>query len=443
MKSRALWMGLSFGILIILIAGLGIGAIRKAGTIFAEMQAAQESYLRAEEFRRGIASDMYRPDLLARDYMLSPSAIGDAETREQFAEVRDSLLIRLQELSNRLGRDASPELNTLRAQVEHYWHSLDPVFAWSSGEREARRWGFLKQAVIPNRSLVVRLNSEVARINSENLNKERVRLRASQQTLEGFITKMLAGALVLGGIVAGLAVYRIGGLERNQMRQRKEIEDTQHNLRRLSQRLVQVQEGERRELSRELHDEVGQMLTALGIQLGNIENMPDRYSEAFRTRMEEAKRLNADTMRTIRDLAMGLRPSMLDDIGLEAALQWRGREFSRYTGVPSDVRIEGSLDGLNEAQRTCIYRVVQEALTNCARHARARKVLVSVSALEDGLDVVVQDDGVGFNPRSAQGGLGLLGIQERVQALDGHVSISSVPNQGTTVRVQLPVGVPA
>jgi signal transduction histidine kinase len=159
--------------------------------------------------------------------------------------------------------------------------------------------------------------------------------------------------------------------------------------------------------------------------------------------MEEAKRLNADTMRTIRDLAMGLRPSMLDDIGLEAALQWRGREFSRYTGVPSDVRIEGSLDGLNEAQRTCIYRVVQEALTNCARHARARKVLVSVSALEDGLDVVVQDDGVGFNPRSAQGGLGLLGIQERVQALDGHVSISSVPNQGTTVRVQLPVGVPA
>jgi signal transduction histidine kinase len=207
---------------------------------------------------------------------------------------------------------------------------------------------------------------------------------------------------------------------------------------------VQAQEGERRALSRELHDEVGQMLTALGIQLGNIEALRTKDGDTFRARIEDAKRLNANAMRAIRDLAMGLRPSMLDDLGIEAALQWQGREFSRHTGVPASVEVSGSLDHLPEAQRTCIYRVVQEALTNCARHANASSVVVSVSAEEDEIVVIVRDDGVGFSsPSTMKGGLGLLGIQERVKALDGTVTVSSEVNKGTTVRVEIPAGVPA
>jgi signal transduction histidine kinase len=157
--------------------------------------------------------------------------------------------------------------------------------------------------------------------------------------------------------------------------------------------------------------------------------------------MEEVKRLNADAMRAIRDLAMGLRPSMLDDIGIEAALQWQGREFSRHTGVPATVRVDGSLDYLSDSQRTCIYRVVQEALTNCARHAKAKHVLVSLHADENGVVVIVQDDGIGFNTTAARGGLGLLGLQERVQELDGRVVLTSQRNKGTTIRVELPAGV--
>src|SRR5437762_12534891 len=131
-------------------------------------------------------------------------------------------------------------------------------------------------------------------------------------------------------------------------------------------------------------------------------------------------------MRALRDIAMGLRPSMLDDLGLEAALQWQGREFSRHTGVPARVEVEGTLDHLSDAQRTCIYRVVQEALTNCARHAKAKHVLVSLRADEHGVVVVVQDDGIGFNATAARGGLGLLGMQERVQELDAIVSLTAI-----------------
>ena len=185
------------------------------------------------------------------------------------------------------------------------------------------------------------------------------------------------------------------------------------------------------------------MMTALGMELGHLETLRNGNLEAFRARIEDAKRLNADAMRAIRDLAMGLRPSMLDDLGIEAALQWQGREFSRHTGVPATVRVDGSLDYLSDAQRTCIYRVVQEALTNCARHAKAKSVLVSLRAGQHGVVVIVKDDGVGFNPASVRSGLGLLGMQERVQELDGRVSIKSERQGGTVIQVELPAGVAA
>jgi signal transduction histidine kinase len=109
--------------------------------------------------------------------------------------------------------------------------------------------------------------------------------------------------------------------------------------------------------------------------------------------------------------------------------------------VPANVEVNGALDYLSDAQRTCIYRVVQEALTNCARHANAGNVGVSVSSRQDGIVVLIRDDGDGFNLEShARRGLGLLGIQERVQALEGAVEISSKPKAGTTIRVQIPAG---
>lgn len=140
---------------------------------------------------------------------------------------------------------------------------------------------------------------------------------------------------------------------------------------------------------------------------------------------------------------MGLRPSMLDDLGLAPALEWQGREFSRRMGVPVTVQIEGELEHLNDPQRTCIYRVVQEALTNCARHSGAQNIRVAVRGQPNLIRVTVQDDGIGFEPEVRMPGrLGLLGIQERVKELDGSVEISSRPRQGTIVTVEVPVPSP-
>jgi signal transduction histidine kinase len=283
------------------------------------------------------------------------------------------------------------------------------------------------------------LAREVAKLNQQNLDRERQRIRESQEVLHKFLLKIMWFALGLGTVVALVTTYRVTTLERKHDEQTHRIEEAENNLRRLSRRLVQAQEGERKSLSRELHDEVGQMLTALGIELGNLHSFRSSDQSAFHAHIDDAKRLNTDVMRAIRDLAMGLRPSMLDDLGLAPALEWQGREFSRHTGVPAVVTVDGVMDGLPEAHRTCIYRIVQEALTNCAKHAKAKNVSVTVQGQAGQVEAVIQDDGIGFNSTHRSGGLGLLAIEERVQELEGALQIISQPGKGTTLRVRIPV----
>ena len=441
-RSSLFVLAIGFSILIVLIAFLGFGAIHRADAIYRDMHAAQDAYVQTETFRRGIATDVYLADILLRDYLLDPSPQNAPHHRQQLLVIRESLQQRVDELSKLVPENDSPELSRLQNEVEAYWDSLDPIFDWTPKEKSERSWVFLARKVLPRREAVVSLAREMAKMNAENLDRERQRLENSQDVLHQFLLQMMTVALVLGSFVALLTTYRVLVLERRHDAQRKQIEETQNNLRRLSHRLVQAQEMERTALSRELHDEVGQKMTALGMELRNLEKLRDSNPGAFEKRMEEVKRLNIDAMRAIRDLAMGLRPSMLDDLGLEAALEWQGREFSRHTGVPAVVQVNSALDELPESQRTCIYRVVQEALTNCARHAKARNVLVSVSKERNGIAVLVQDDGIGFSP-SLRGGLGLLGIQERVQALDGKLHIASAVGKGTTVKVEIPAAVAA
>ena len=445
LKTRSSFvLALGFGILIALIAVLGFGAIRRARAIYSEMETIQDAYLQTDTFRRDVATDMYLADILVRDYLLDPSPQNAPLHRQQLLEIRSSLQKRLDVLATRMADSDSPKLERLQTEVQGYWDSLDPIFNWTAQEKAERSWSFLRHNVLPRRQAVVDLAREMARLNRDNLSRERARTKQGQEVLQKFLVRMIAFALGLGILVASLTTYRVATLERRHEAQRKQIEQTEGNLRKLSRRLVQAQEGERKALSRELHDEVGQTMTALGMEIGNLEKLRSGNTEAFHACLEDAKHLNMKAMRAIRDLAMGLRPSMLDDLGLEPALQWQGREFSRHTGVPASVQVTGVLDDLSEAQRTSIYRVVQEALTNCARHAKARNVLVSIRAEDNQVVVVVQDDGRGFDSSArSRGGLGLLGIQERVQALEGSFRIISERSKGTTLRVEIPVGVHA
>ena len=138
------------------------------------------------------------------------------------------------------------------------------------------------------------------------------------------------------------------------------------------------------------------MLTALRMEIGRAERAQALGSPAFAQTMAESKALVDRMMRMVRDLAMGLRPSMLDDLGLEPALAWQAREFSRRYNVPVDLSVDGDLERLPDPQRTCVYRVVQEALTNCAKHAAATEIQVKVVRGRTRLDVSVRDNGVGM-----------------------------------------------
>jgi signal transduction histidine kinase len=142
----------------------------------------------------------------------------------------------------------------------------------------------------------------------------------------------------------------------------------------------------------------------------------------------------------LRDLAMGLRPSMLDDIGLGSALQWQARQFAKHAGIPVNVQIDGMPSGLPEPYRTCIYRVVQEALTNCARHAKAKSIDIAIGGEPDAVSVSVRDDGIGFDQSNVRGrGLGLVGMQERVMDLGGVLTISAQTSKGTVLSAKIPL----
>ena len=212
-------------------------------------------------------------------------------------------------------------------------------------------------------------------------------------------------------------------------------------------RLDSAQEDERRRLSRDLHDEVGQHLTALGLGLQALSNVAPPGSEVDR-RAEELRGLADVLSRELHGIALRLRPKALDDFGLEAALDAYVRDWSGQTKIPAEFHATPSANRLPPSIENAAYRIVQEALTNVAKHSGATRVSVVVERRDNQLRAVVEDNGKGFNPEIVlrgsmdSGKLGLLGIRERVALLGGTMEIESAPDAGTTIFVRLPIEAP-
>ena len=438
MRLRSWFMlALGFAAVIVVIAAFGVSAIQQSRTLYRETMAAHEAYLSTETYLRDIPEQMYLSGVLVRDYLLDPSPVSAAEQRRQLLAVRSSLEQRLRSLEQLEKDEHSSSLKQLDAEVQAYWDSLDPVFEWTPKQKAALGPVFLRQNVLPRTKAAVALAEQIATLNKANLEQEQHRLRDGQEAFEGFLKRMLLYSLSAGVLVALASTRFFWVLETRAERQRRKIEAAEKEMRRLSRSLVNAQEAERKSISRELHDAVGQMLTGLRMELANLDSQ--RTSpEKFHEHLEEVRRLSGETLQMVRSLAMGLRPSMLDDLGLAPALEWQGRELSRWSGIAVDVQIDGVLDHLPETHRTCIYRVVQEALTNCARHAQAKHVRVSVYGSDESVSLTIQDDGIGFRPLELKG-LGLVGIEERVSELDGHLEINSHPGMGTVLKIEIPV----
>ncbi len=196
------------------------------------------------------------------------------------------------------------------------------------------------------------------------------------------------------------------------------------DLQELSARLLRAQENERRTLARELHDEVGQSLSAILMEAESAACAEDPGE--IRDHLAAIRTLAEKTVNEVRDLALLLRPSMLDDFGLVPALNWHAREMTKRTGLNVVVEADDAADDLPDEHKTCIYRLVQEAVNNAARHANARTVEVVVRREDRRVLLTVRDDGAGFDTRFVRG-LGLLGMEERVRRLGGSFRIDSQP----------------
>lgn len=215
-------------------------------------------------------------------------------------------------------------------------------------------------------------------------------------------------------------------------------------LRELTARLTHAHEQERRRVAHELHDEIGQALTVAKMRLRMAENSLPEDATATREKLATLGKLLDETLQNVRALSHELRPPLLDEMGWEPALAWLCDSFSQRTGLPVLYHHTGGSDRLDGDVELVAYRVVQEALTNVARHAGAEEVRVTTSLTPAGLEIVIEDNGRGFNlaalnsGHSFQAGLGLLGMQERVDSVGGQLEIQSEPGHGTRVRINLP-----
>ena len=209
----------------------------------------------------------------------------------------------------------------------------------------------------------------------------------------------------------------------------------------LLRRLVTAQEDERRRVARELHDSVGQLLSALGLAVKSVRDAEPLTSSTL-SRLELVERVADELGRNMHDLAVRLRPTALDDFGLKVALVALINEWSERTGVDADFQSVG-LESLRFAPEveTALYRVIQEALTNVFKHAEAHLVSIVVERRSGVAIVIIEDDGVGFDPdqMSSAGRLGLLGMQERITLVGGVLQIEAAPASGTLIRVQVPI----
>lgn len=225
----------------------------------------------------------------------------------------------------------------------------------------------------------------------------------------------------------------------------RELMESRANLKQLSISLQRAREDDRAHFARELHDQLGQNLTALRIDFNSLANTLTTIEPATRTRLAAIDQLIDSMVDTTRQICDELRPGMLDDLGFEAAISSYVKNFTQRFAVPCDLLLDREAYGLDESLSTTLFRIVQEALTNIARHARASHAMVALEDHGDELLLTIADDGCGLSTalEGERKTYGLLGMRERVDMLGGRLAIDSAPGRGTHIEVTIPKTLPA
>lgn len=434
---------LGFTLILVLWLSAWIQLSRRITNAQDRAEAVNERYVRAQDTMSTIRARVLLASVAFRDALLDPDPASIGHYRnllEQTYTTLDDLIDSYEPVSNSVAE--REQFGRLRAEVTAYRRSMLDVLASDRAQWLAQARQVLSQRVTPRRDAVIALSERVQSINRAAYVDQQVQLGGIYRSVQRDLWQLLGLALAIGVGVSILAVVYAGRLERRLRRQMARDVELAHELQELSARLVSAQEQERRHIARELHDEIGQALTAIKVELAYAQSAIDN-ARGSGSVLQAARTITDSALHQVRDLSYLLHPPALDEFGLVSAIDAHAKSFGRRHNISVELGHSGMDGRMTPDTEVAAYRIVQEALNNVAKHANATECQVHLARSADVLRIVVQDNGVGFDPTVARAGerrgLGLIGIRERVSHLQGTVQIDSAPGRGTRVIVELPV----
>jgi len=421
----------------------GYELVRSLQRIEQNVSSVHDSEVRGEQTLSKIRTSVLLGSIYLRDALIDGATTRRGTYHDELTGLRDEverlLHAYIPEVASPVERD-----HWARLQVElgDYWASRDVAFTEQARTPDETA-ALLRSHVVPRRDTVLQIIDQLAALQSGAIRRHEEEIDLLYRQVRTRLLSMGFGTLIVALFVAVMASRHVNRLQHQIERQHGIEQRTREDLERLSARLVDVQEQERRTLARELHDEVGQALTAVKMDIG-IALRADVDSRV-RDALEEAREISETTLRSVRDMSQLLHPSVLDDFGLPATLTTYLRNFSQRTGIRA--QLAETMDArLAPDIEVCVYRIVQEALSNVAQHSGATACTVTLNSGGGLLRLIVEDNGGGVgaaNTLAAGRGLGLIGMRERAQALGGTFTIADREGAGTIVVVTLPLGASA
>jgi signal transduction histidine kinase len=420
----------------------GYQLVRSLASIRQRVAEVQETYSRGEQILLRIRTNVLLGSIYLRDALIDAASSDATYYRTEIERLRtegDTLLrgyLPTVEDDNERGQWAR-----LQIELGEYWASRNVAFS-NDARTTLQSASLLRTRVVPRRESVIAIIDQVGLLQAAANQRQRREIDQLYSETETRLISMGAGTLIVALVVAVMASRHVSRLQREVERQRLSERQNRRDLERLSARLVDVQEQERRNIARELHDAVGQALTAVKMDIGIA--LRTESAPRARAALEDAREIMETTLKGVRDLSQLLHPSTLDDFGLPATLTAHLRSFSRRTSIAAtlDETLEQRLPSEIEV---CVYRIVQEALNNIARHSGATACTVTIHALRGELLLTIDDNGYGMpaqpalpGPGAARG-LGLIGMRERAQTLGGTFAADRGESGGTRITVALPL----
>jgi signal transduction histidine kinase len=420
----------------------GVELLRSVRDLESRINRLHDSFLRGEQTLSTVRTNVLLGSIYLRDGLVDTGAVTRQFYRDELRQIRtetdETLPGYLPEVELPIERQ---EWTALQRALTEYWNTVDLLFDPNAPRTFVEGSGVLRRKVVPARENVLQIVDRIAALQRLSRHRQQEEASLLDDELQGRFAVVSGVTILIAAGVAGFAFVRIGRVERELHQRRLTEAENRQDLERLSARLVDAQEDERRHLARELHDEVGQALTAIKMEIGVA--MRVQSDQRARASLEEARAIAERTLQGVRDLSQFLHPSMLDDFGLPETLSAYVRSFSKRSGIRAEFSHSGLEDRLPGDVEVCVYRIIQEALSNVARHSGADQCAVDVVWRDDMLRLTITDNGRGIggaHPHDVQRrGLGLIAMRERAQSLGGRFVIADRAEGGTRVVVMLPV----